>query len=109
MGGFFMLGSFLKRLAALADKSALVLIVPALIIAYLIDEAMALTLVQWLVFAPILAGVAIHISRIVFPQVHLTSYLQKAETGNVAAGLVASAIIVFVAAIVMALVVWTKA
>lgn len=104
-----MFDSFRKRFAVLADKSALVLIVPALAIVYLIDHAMALTLVQWLVFAPVLAGVAIHISRIVFPQIHLTSFVKAAQDGNVAAGIVTSAVILFVALIVLALVIWAKA
>lgn len=104
-----MFSSFLKRVAVLGDKSALVLIVPALVILYFIDEAMAKTLVQWLVFAPVLAGVAIHISRIVFPQIKLTELVNQSLQGNTAAGLVSSAIILFVAIIVMALVLWTKA
>ncbi len=104
-----MLDSFLKRFAVFGDKSAIVLIVPALAILYFIDHAMAMTLIQWLVFAPVLAGVAIHISRIVFPQIRLTTFVRQAESGNVAAGLVASAIIIFVAVIVLALVTWTKA
>lgn len=104
-----MLASFWKRIAVLGDKSALVLIVPALAILYFIDQAMAVTLVQWLVFAPVLAGVAVHISRIVFPQISLNTFFTEAEKGNVASGIVAAAVILFVALIVLALVIWAKA
>lgn len=104
-----MLASFLKRIAVLGDKSAIVLIVPALAALYYIDQAMAMTLIQWLIFAPVLAGVAIHISRIVFPQLSLNNFFIEAEKGNVACGVVAASIILFVSLIVLALVIWAKA
>lgn len=103
------LSSLRKRISAIGDKSALVLIAPFIIILFLIDKAMAMTLVQWLVFAPVLAGVAIIVSRIVFPQIHLTSLIRMAEGGNRAAGMVASALLIFVALLVLSLVMWAKA
>jgi hypothetical protein len=103
------LRSFFGRFQAFFDKSALLLIIPASVGLYFIDPTMMKTLLQWLIFAPILAGVAIIVSRIVFPQVKLTEFLISAKEGNVAAGMVASSIILFVSVIVIALVMWAKA
>lgn len=98
-----------NRTKALADKSAWLLILPSLIILYFTDPAMLKTLIQWMAFAPVLAGVAVIVSRVVFPQIHLTTLAREAIKGNTAAGLLASAIVVFVAIVVLALVMWAKA
>lgn len=101
--------SFLNRFKALADKSAIFLIVPFLLVLYFIDAPMAKTLIQWLVFAPILAGAAIIVSRVTFPQVNLSKLVEEATIGNKAAGFVAGALIIFVGLLVLALVSWAKA
>lgn len=98
-----------KRLKALLDKSAWLLILPSLVALFFIDEAMLKTLVQWLVFAPVLAGVAIIVSRVVFPQIHLTTLVEQTQKGNTAAGHLASALVLFVAIVILALVMWAKA
>ncbi len=101
--------SLFRRLSALFDKSALVLIVPAVCVLVAIDPPMLKTLVQWMAFAPILAGVAIIVSRIVFPQIQLTDLINDARAGNTGSGIVAASVIGFVAVIVLALVTWAKA
>lgn len=101
--------SFLRRFSFLVDKSALFLIIPCAVALYFIDEAMFSTLLQWIVFAPVLAGIAIIVSRVTFPQVQLTPLVKAAEGGNRAAGFVAGATIIFVGLLVMALVMWAKA
>ena len=101
--------SFSKRLKALIDKSALILIIPALIAMYFIDPAMAKTLVDWTVFAPIMAGIAVVVSRIVFHRIELTKLIILTEKGNMAAAVLASSIVLFVAIVFMALVMWVKA
>lgn len=101
--------SFLSRFSFLADKSALFLIVPCAVVLYFIDGAMFKTLLQWLVFAPVLAGIAIIVSRVTFPQVNLTLLVKEAEGGNKAAGFVAGALIIFVGLLLLALVTWAKA
>lgn len=104
------LSSFFRRFSALADKSAIFLILPCAIILYFIDKAMFATLLQWLVFAPVLAGVAIIVSRVTFPQVPLTKLVEQAyQEGNRAAGFVAGALIVFVGLLILSLVLWAKA
>lgn len=81
-----------RRIKALVDKSAWTLIVPSLIALFFIDQAMLATLVQWLTFAPVLAGVAIIVSRIVFPQIHLTELVRETLKGNLAAATLAAAL-----------------
>ncbi|NCE85282.1 hypothetical protein [Pseudomonas sp. Q1] len=98
-----------KRLKALLDQSAWLLILPSLLTLFLIDTAMLQTLIQWLVFAPVLAGLAIIVSRVVFPQIHLSTLVEQTGQGNTAAGLLAAALVLFVAVVIMALVMWAKA
>lgn len=98
-----------KRTKALADKSAWMLMIPSIVALCFIDLSMLKTLLQWLVFAPVLAGVAVIVSRIVFPQIHLSSLVEQTEKGNTAAGILASALVLFVALIVLVLVMWAKA
>ncbi|MNH30681.1 hypothetical protein D3C79_909900 [compost metagenome] len=67
------------------------------------------TLLQWVVFAPVLAGIAIIVSRVTFPQIELTKLVKEAELENRAAGLVVAAIILFVGITMLSLVLWAKA
>lgn len=101
--------SFLRRFSFLVDKSALFLIIPCAVALYFIDPAMFATLLQWVVFAPVLAGIAIIVSRVTFPQIELTKLVKEAELENRAAGLVVAAIILFVGITMLSLVLWAKA
>lgn len=101
--------SFLRRFSFLVDKSALFLILPCAAALYFIDPAMFATLLQWVVFAPVLAGIAIIVSRVTFPQIELTKLVKEAELENRAAGLVVAAIILFVGITMLSLVLWAKA
>lgn len=101
--------SFFRRFSALVDKSALFLIIPCAFVLWFIDPAMFTTLLQWLVFAPVLAGIAIIVSRITFPQIQLSLLIKQAHEGNRAAGFVAGALILFVGLLLLALVLWAKA
>lgn len=103
-----LISSWTRRLGALIDKSAWLLIAPALGGLLCIDPAMALTLVQWALFALVLAGVAVVISRIVFPQVNLNELVALAVQGNRAAGAVAAALVIFVALLFIGIVLWAK-
>lgn len=98
------------RLRALADKSAWLLIAPAVALLWLIDAAMARTLLQWSLYALVLAGLAIVISRVVFPQINLGQMVREAvDENNTAAGLIVGAIVLFVGMVMLALVIWSKA
>lgn len=101
--------SLLLRLYALIDKSALFLIIPCACALYFIDAAMFTTVMQWLIVAPIIAGVAVMVSRIVFPQIRLTKLINEAHEGNIASGVVAAAVIIFLGVLLLALVTWARA
>lgn len=98
-----------KRTKALADKSAWMLMIPSIVALCFIDVSMLKTLLQWLAFAPVLAGVAVIVSRVVFPQIHLTDLVDQTSQGNRAAAILASSLVLFVALVVIALVMWAKA
>ena len=98
------------RLGALADKSAWLLMAPAIAALYVIDPAMVMTLLQWTLFGSVLAGAAVMISRIVFPQIKLTELVKDAQDeNNTAAGLIVAAVVLFVGILILALVIWAKA
>ena len=112
LAGFMAMLKFLQdsRLGAIADKSAWLLMGPSIASLYAIDPALATTLLQWGLFGLVLAGVAIIISRLVFPQIQLTALVESAHgEKNTAAGLVVSAIILFVGLVMLSLVLWAKA
>ena len=101
-----------RRTSALIDKSAWMLIAPALLVIFLIDPALAKTLLTWMLFGLVIAGASVIISRIVFPQVDLSALLREVlenENNSTGAGLVVAAVIMFVGMVMMALVIWAKA
>jgi hypothetical protein len=96
-----------KRLKALFDKSALLLIVPATLVLLLLDPALAKTLIQWGAFGIPLAGIAVIISRIIFPQVHLNELVESAyHERNVAAANIVLGLLLFVGLLILALAIW---
>ncbi len=99
-----------KRLMALMDASAWLLILPALVVLALIDQSLAKTLVQWALFALVLAGVTVMVSRIVFPQIDLTALDEQAKSpkANVASAVIAAAVVIFVGMMFIGLVLWAK-
>ena len=96
------------RLHATLDGSAWMLIAPALAVLFFVDSSLARTMVEWSLFALVLAGVGIIVSRITFPQIVLSDLLDDARKGNTASALVAVAVIAFVAAVLLAMVMWAK-
>ncbi len=99
-----------SRLGALTDVSAWLLIGPALAALYVIDPALAKTFAQWSIFGLVLAGAAIVISRIVFPQIDLTALIKSViEDKSTASGIVAASVVFFVGLVMLSLVIWAKA
>lgn len=107
-----MLGNLFKkfkpRLAALIDKSALFLILPALAIVACIDLPRTLSVVTWMLFAAILVGFCIQISRAAWSPINLVGLIDKAGEDPRAAATVVAAVIHFVGFLVLALVLWTR-
>lgn len=103
------LQSIIKRLRALVDKTALLMIIPCFITLWLIDRAMTITVVQWLLVAPIITGLAVIVSRMMFPQIELTRLIREAHEGNRASGIVVAGLLFFVGLLILSLVTWAKA
>lgn len=98
------------RAKVLLDKTAWLLILPALATLFFLDPAAAKTLVQWSLYGVVLAGVVVVISRLIFPQIALGEFIASAlKEKNAAAGIVVGAIVLFVAIMTLALVIWAKA
>lgn len=99
----------LRRLLFLADKSAFILIAPALLVLLLVAPAMARTLVEWTAFAFVLSGASIIITRICFPQIKLTDLVKDTSAGQMSSALLASTVVGFVGLLMLSLVLWGKA
>lgn len=97
-----------KRLLAFVDVSVLILLTISLVPLMLIDFTMVKTLVQWTAFILALAGLSVLVCRIVLPQIDLSEYLGQAKTGNVAAGLVALSVAMFLSFLILSMVLWAK-
>lgn len=100
--------SFLYRLKSLLDQSAWLLMLPASLILYIIDPSMAQTVAQWTLIALVLAGVAIIVSRIVFPQLDFDVLLPLVYQGNAAAGQLLASLVLCVGLIFLSLVLWAR-
>ncbi|EAM6792305.1 hypothetical protein E0G74_00925 [Salmonella enterica] len=103
------LDSIRMRTRALTDKSAWFLMVPSLGGLYAIDEALFKTIVEWLIIAPLITGLAVMLSRIVFPQVNLGLLVDEAILENKAAGIVVAGLMIFCGLLIVALMLWAKA
>lgn len=98
------------RAKVVLDKSAWILIAPGLALLWLIDPAAAKTLLQWSIYGVVLSGMAVVISRLIFPQIDLSELVDNAyEKANVASAIIAAAVVLFVGILVLALVLWAKA
>lgn len=104
----FMQALWLQTKDTVGDKNAWLLAGPAMgLLAYL-DDAKLLTLLEWMVYAAVIAGFSIQISRTMFPQIKLTAMVEKAMEDSRAAGAVAAALVVFVGLLFLSLAFWTK-
>jgi hypothetical protein len=91
------------------QTSVWVLILPALLVLAFTDLPLVLTLVQWSAFALVLAGLSIVVSMVIFPQVDLTYLVRRASDGDMAAAIVAGALLVFFGLLFYSMVFWAKA
>lgn len=100
--------SIFARFKALLDPTAIILILPLCLFIYWLDAPMFKTLIEWVIFAPIVVGIAVLISRIVFYQIKFTDFVERAWSGNVAAAIVVSSIIIFTAFLSYAIITWAR-
>lgn len=107
------IGNFLQALwtqgkDTFGDKNSWVLGAPAIALLAYLDTAKLLTLLEWMVYAAVIAGFAIQISRTMFPQIHLTAMVEKAMEDARGSGAVVAALILFVGLLFLSLSLWTK-
>ncbi len=96
-------------LKSLKQRSVWLLILPALLVLSLADFALVKTLVEWSLFALVLAGLAIIVSMVIFPQINLTDLVNRARAGEQPAATVAAALLVFFGLLFYSMVFWAKA
>lgn len=96
-------------LAALRTSSVWLLILPALAILALVDLPLARTMLEWTLFALVLAGLSIAVSIVTFPQVNLTDLVRRAMEGDQASATIAAALLVFEGLLFYSMVFWAKA
>lgn len=99
-----------RRIRAMFDKSAWLLIAPALLAIFFLDPALGRTLVTWSAFGVAIAGVSVIISRVIFPHFDLSDLYDKAVVSrSMPAAILGAAIVLFVGIVMLALVIWAKA
>jgi hypothetical protein len=99
----------LEILRSLKQQSVWLLILPALIILALVDFDLVITLLQWSLFALVLAGVAIVVSMVVFPQIHLSTLMSRVVAGDRSAAIVVQGLLIFFGLLFFSMVYWAKA
>jgi multisubunit Na+/H+ antiporter MnhC subunit len=99
-----------RRFKAIFDKSAWLLILPAVFMIFMLDSGLGRTLVTWSAFGIAISGLSVIISRIIFPHFDLSDlYERAAKQDSLPSALMASAIVIFVGNLILALVIWAKA
>lgn len=97
-----------RRLAALLDGSAWMLMVPAAMALWWLDPPMVKTLATWSLFFFLVTGIVLIISRIAFPDIKLTPFVDRAFYGSTAAAIVVASVMATVAFLVLAFVLWAR-
>lgn len=97
-----------RRIKSLADKSAWLLILPASLLLFALEPSMIKTVAVWIMVSLVLAGAAIVVSRITFPQIVFGELLDRAQTGNRACATVLAALILTWGLIFLSLVLWAR-
>ncbi|EAB4417281.1 hypothetical protein D7B12_17780 [Salmonella enterica] len=103
------LHSIHKRTRALGDKSAWFLMLPSLATLWCLDASLFKTIVEWLIVAPLITGLAVILSRIVFPQVDLGLLVDEVILENKAAAIVVAGLMIFCGLLILALMLWARA
>lgn len=89
------------RLKALIDGSAWLLIAIGVIGIALTNWRLALTLFQFSLVTCVLAGVAIVVSRVVFPQIDLTAMVKQGGATPLGAAIITLSVVLFCVALIL--------
>ena len=101
--------SILRRVCILGDKTAWMLMVPSALVLWYVDSALAKTVLEWLLVAPLITGLAVILSRMVFPQIELGRLVDEVMLENKGAAIVVAGLMVFCGLLIMALMLWARA
>lgn len=88
------------------DSRVYLLIVPATIILFLIDDVLAKTWLQWGVVLPIIAGITLILRKILFNTLDLSSAIEKACETPGGSGHVVMAVAIVMAAVLVSATLW---
>lgn len=99
----------LKILSYFKAPSVWLLILPAMLYLGYEDFELLETLLQWSAFALVLAGVSVVVSMVIFPQIKLTDLMDRTRKGDMAAAIVAGALLLFFGLLFYSMVFWAKA
>lgn len=82
---------------------------PSLICLWWLDAVLFKTIIEWLIVAPLITGLAVILSRIVFPQIDLGLLVDEVLLENKAAGIVIAGLMTFCGLLILALMLWARA
>lgn len=102
------MGHLKQHLKSLTSSSIWVLVLPAALLLFAADPSMARTMIEWTAFALVLAGLAVAISMIVFPQIKIDRLLDDVKGDARASAVVVASVVLFVGVLVLSLVIWAK-
>lgn len=96
------------RLAPLLDPSSWLLALVGFGLLAALDWATALTLLQWSLFALVIAALTIVVSRISFPQIKLSEFVARAKEGDQPAAVVVASVLIYCALVFVGIALWAK-
>lgn len=100
-----------RRIAALFDGSAWLLMLIGGIALVFTDPGLLVALLSWSAFALVLAGLVIVVSRIMFPQINLQELMANVLFGGsnaIGAAIVVASVVLFCSVLSISFVLWAK-
>lgn len=99
---------WLIRLRAFGDISVILLFLLGAIPLAFLDPAMLVTMLHWVLFGVLFMAVSILLSRIAFPSLSLSHWLQEAKENNLPAAVVCAAVILFLGMTFLGVTLWAR-
>lgn len=96
------------RIKALIDKGGWMLIALGAVGLAIADYRLLLTLLEWSLYALVIGGLTIIVSRITFPQIKLSRLVERAQEGDMPAAVMVAALLLYCALVFIGIVMWAK-